>query len=114
MQLEGKNPDSAFLTQQDVLNTSAKQHDLNFKLGTAFRDENTSYALMATLVQRVAGQSLRELASQKIFVPLGMNHTQYRDKQAVPQSSALRLCRPPLRRQSRTPQMFFQNPTLAF
>jgi Beta-lactamase len=34
---------------------------------------------MATLVQRVSGKSLREFAAARIFQPLGMNSTQFRD-----------------------------------
>jgi CubicO group peptidase (beta-lactamase class C family) len=40
---------------------------------------NTGYALLAIVVQRVSGRSLREYAAEHIFKPLGMTHTEFRD-----------------------------------
>jgi len=79
MDLAGKNPDNRVVAQSDVLDITATQRELNFHPGDAFRYENTSYALMATLVQRVSGKSLREFAAERIFRPLDMNSTQFRD-----------------------------------
>ena len=79
MDLAGQNPDNRVVSQSDVLHIIAAQHQLNFTPGDAFRYENTSYALMATLVQRVSGKSLREFTAERIFRPLGMNSTQFRD-----------------------------------
>jgi CubicO group peptidase (beta-lactamase class C family) len=79
MDLAGRNPDNSVVSQSDVLDVIATQHQLNFNPGDAFRYENTSYALMATLVQRVSGKSLREFAAERIFRALGMNSTQFRD-----------------------------------
>jgi len=79
MDLVGENPDNRVVSQSDVLDIIAAQHQLNFNPGDAFRYENTSYALMATLVQRVSGKSLREFAAERIFRPLDMNSTQFRD-----------------------------------
>jgi len=79
MDLAGENPDNRVVSQSDVLDIVATQRELNFNPGDAFRYENTSYALMATLVQRVSGKSLRDFAAERIFRPLGMNSTQFRD-----------------------------------
>jgi CubicO group peptidase (beta-lactamase class C family) len=79
MELAGKNPDNSVVTQADVLGIISAQQHLNFDPGDAFRYENTSYALMATLVQRVSGKSLREFAAERIFEPLGMTSTSFRD-----------------------------------
>ena len=79
MDLAGENPDNRVVSQSDVLEIIATHRHLNFKPGDAFRYENTSYALMATLVQRVSGKSLRDFAAERIFRPLGMNSTQFRD-----------------------------------
>jgi CubicO group peptidase (beta-lactamase class C family) len=79
MDLAGENPDNRVVSQSDVLNMIATQRELNFNPRDAFRYENTSYALMATLVQRVSGRSLREFAAERIFRPLDMNSTQFRD-----------------------------------
>lgn len=79
MDLAGENPDNRVVSQSEVLDIAGTQHQLNFNPGDAFRYENTSYALMATLVQRISGKSLREFAAERIFQPLGMNATQFRD-----------------------------------
>jgi CubicO group peptidase (beta-lactamase class C family) len=79
MDLAGDNPESRVVSQDDVLDVVLAQHRLNFDPGDAFRYENSSYALMATLVQRVSGKSLRQFAAERIFGPLGMLSTSYRD-----------------------------------
>jgi CubicO group peptidase (beta-lactamase class C family) len=79
MELAGKDPDNSVVSQADVLDIISAQTRLNFDPGDAFRYENTSYALMATLVQRVSGKSLREFAAARIFGPLGMTSTVFRD-----------------------------------
>ena len=40
---------------------------------------NTGYYLLALVVERASGQSLRDFAEQRIFAPLGMRHTQFND-----------------------------------
>lgn len=80
MELAGKDPDNRVVSQSEVLDIIATQRQLNFSPRDAFRYENTSYALMATLVQRVSGKSLREFAAERIFRPLDMNSTQFRDE----------------------------------
>jgi len=79
MELAGKNPDNSVVSQADVLDAISTQKHLNFEPGEAFRYENTSYALMATVVERVSGKSLRQFAAERIFGPLGMNSTGFRD-----------------------------------
>ena len=79
MELAGKNPDNSAVSQADVLEVVSAQQRLNFDPGDAFRYENTSYALMATLVHRVSGKSLRQFAAERIFGPLRMSSTQFRD-----------------------------------
>jgi CubicO group peptidase (beta-lactamase class C family) len=79
MELAGKSPDNTVVSQADVLDVISAQEHLNFDPGSAYRYENTSYALMATLVQRVSGKSLRQFAAERIFGPLGMSSTQFRD-----------------------------------
>src|SRR5262249_32363540 len=38
-----------------------------------------NYVLLAEIVQRVSGQSLRQFADERIFQPLGMTHTHFDD-----------------------------------
>jgi CubicO group peptidase (beta-lactamase class C family) len=56
-----------------------RQRGLNFAAGTEHLYSNSGYVLLAALVQRMAGVSLREFANQRIFGPLGMRSTFYGD-----------------------------------
>ena len=55
----------------------ARQKALNFKPGAQFLYSNSGYFLMAQLVKRVTGKSLREFADERLFRPLGMTHTHF-------------------------------------
>jgi CubicO group peptidase (beta-lactamase class C family) len=82
MSLAGDDPELHVVTQDEILRWAIRQRSLNFPPGTEFRYENTSYALMATLVQRVSGKSLRDFARERIFEPLGMTSTRFEDDHA--------------------------------
>ncbi len=68
---------------EDVLNLIARQKALNFKPGDQYAYSNTGYTLMALIVKRVSGMSLREFADANIFKPLGMTKTFFRDDHTV-------------------------------
>ena len=57
----------------------SRQRTLNFRPGEDFRYSNSNYLLLAEIVERVSGQSLREFAEENIFGPLGMANTQFGD-----------------------------------
>ena len=63
----------------NVLDIASRQQALNYAPGDAYSYTNTGYNLLAILVGRVAGQSLAEFTHDRIFVPLGMSSTQWRD-----------------------------------
>jgi CubicO group peptidase (beta-lactamase class C family) len=65
------------ITEDDVLKIVARQKALNFKPGSEYVYSNTGYTLLAVIVKRVSGQSLREFADARIFKPLGMTDTQF-------------------------------------
>ena len=75
----------AGLRMEDVFSDSeavaliARQKALNFKPGDAYLYSNSGYFLLAQLVRRVTGKSLREFADERIFRPLGMTHTHFHD-----------------------------------
>jgi CubicO group peptidase (beta-lactamase class C family) len=66
-------------TEQKLLDLISRQKALNFKPGSEFLYNNTGYALLAVVVRRASGQSLRDFAAARIFKPLGMTRTQFRD-----------------------------------
>lgn len=67
------------VTQDDVLDLLARQRTLNFEPGTEMHYSNTGFTLLAAVVERVSGKSLREFARERIFEPLRMDHTHFHD-----------------------------------
>ncbi|HVQ15075.1 MAG TPA: serine hydrolase domain-containing protein [Vicinamibacterales bacterium] len=67
------------VNENDVLRILARQKALNFQPGTEFLYSNTGYTLLAIVVKRASGQSLRDFASTRIFSPLGMRDTSIQD-----------------------------------
>jgi len=57
----------------------ARTRGLNFTPGTEFQYNNSAYAVLASIVSRVSGQSLRAFSEANIFKPLGMAHTHFHD-----------------------------------
>ena len=64
---------------EQVLDLIAHQKELNFEPGSEFLYSNSGYFLLAEVVKRVSGQSLRRFAEENIFKPLGMTHTHVHD-----------------------------------
>ena len=67
------------ITRADLKDILARQRALNFSPGTAFGYSNTNYALLAEIIQQVTGESLKDIARTRIFAPLEMNETAFRD-----------------------------------
>jgi CubicO group peptidase (beta-lactamase class C family) len=70
------------ITDDDVLELVSCQKELNFKPGEQHVYCNTGYTLLAQIVKRVSGESLREFTAQHIFIPLDMRNTHFRDDHA--------------------------------
>jgi len=70
------------ITDDDVLSIMSRQKDLNFPPGSKHLYCNTGYTLLAQVVKRVSGQSFREFTTSRIFQPLGMKDTHFRDDHA--------------------------------
>lgn len=66
-------------THDHVLEILSRQRALNFTPGTRYSYSNSGYNLSAILVSRVAGMSFAEFSRQRLFAPLGMTHTSWRD-----------------------------------
>ena len=67
------------LSEQEFLDLVSRQRALNFAPGTEFLYSNTGYALLSIVVRRASGRTLRDFAADRIFKPLGMTNTQFRD-----------------------------------
>jgi len=67
------------ITDDDVLQMLSRQKDLNFTPGARHLYSNSGYTLLAIIVSRASGQSFRQFTTDRIFKPLGMVHTHFRD-----------------------------------
>ena len=66
-------------TPPQVLEIVAHQSALNFTPGTRWSYSNTGYSLAAIIVECVSGMSFQRFSRERIFAPLGMDHTSWRD-----------------------------------
>src|SRR6202161_3613140 len=62
------------ITDDGVMSMLVHKKALNFKPGEKELYSNTGFTLLALIVKRVSGMSLREFTSKNIFAPLGMEH----------------------------------------
>ncbi len=67
-------------TDSQALAIITRQRNLNFPTGSRWEYSNTGFFLLSVIVKRVSGQSLADFARSRIFLPLGMTHTRYRDR----------------------------------
>ena len=77
MQLAGIRFQDA--ADEEVIRIIVRQKGLNFKPGDEYLYSNSGYFLLAQIVKRASGRSLREFAEEKIFKPLGMVNTRFHD-----------------------------------
>jgi CubicO group peptidase (beta-lactamase class C family) len=66
-------------THAHVLDIISRQRALNFPSGTRYSYSNSGYNLAAILVSRISGIPFAEFSQQRIFGPLGMTRTSWRD-----------------------------------
>ncbi len=66
-------------THDHVLDIISRQKALNFKPGTQYSYSNTGFNLAAIIVARVSGVSFADFTAERLFKPLGMTHTSWRD-----------------------------------
>ncbi len=79
LNVAGRPPQKAVHTLEEVLDLVSRQRDLNFAPGSDYLYCNTGYALMSWVVLRAGGRSLADFSMERIFKPLGMSRTQWRD-----------------------------------
>ena len=66
-------------THAHVLDIVQRQRSLNFPSGTRYSYSNTGYNLAAIIVARVSGMTFADFSRTRLFEPLGMTHTSWRD-----------------------------------
>jgi CubicO group peptidase (beta-lactamase class C family) len=81
LRLAGWRPGD-LITDEDVLTIMSRQRALNFPPGSEFLYSNTGFTLLAQIVKRVSGKTFRSFTTERIFQPLAMEHTHFRDDHA--------------------------------
>lgn len=66
-------------TDEDLLGIIKAQRSLNYRPGSEVLYTNAAYTLLGEVVVRRSGMSQREFARSRIFAPLGMRHSFFRD-----------------------------------
>ena len=70
---------SRVYTHDHVLEIVSRQKSLNFAPGARWSYSNTGFNLAAIIVSRVSGRPFPEFTRERLFAPLGMTHTSWRD-----------------------------------
>ena len=79
MSLRGFGDDAHF-TDADVLAALRQLERLNFDPGTEYLYSNSGYWLLAELIPRVSGLTLRQFAGEHLFGPVGMTGSHFHDR----------------------------------
>lgn len=79
LQMAGWRWEGDVITQGDVLDLLSRQTAVQFPPGSRYLYSNSGYTLLAVVVERVSGRTLREFTAARLFEPLGMTQTTFRD-----------------------------------
>jgi len=66
-------------TQDVLFDVVTRQRSLNYPVGDYYSYTNSGYGLLFTIVERVSGLPFEQVFERRIFGPLGMTHTRWRD-----------------------------------
>ncbi len=79
LELSGRPVGRVVHTVDEILELVGRMKELNFKPGEEYLYNNTGYTLLGVVVARVSGKSLDAFCQERLFKPLGMTRTQWRD-----------------------------------
>ena len=77
--ISGWGRGSRIHTHDHMLDIVSRQSALNFEPGHEYSYSNTGYNLLVVVVDRVSGMPFAEFTKTRLFEPLGMSSTQWRD-----------------------------------
>ncbi len=80
LMLAGWEYEGDVISNRHVLNVAQRQKGLNFKPGDEYLYSNAGYTLMAWIVERASGQTLRQFTNERLFQPLGMTRTHFHER----------------------------------
>lgn len=88
--IEGWPREERSHTHAHVLEILVRQSALNYTPGAEYSYTNSGYNLMAMIVDRVSGMPFAEFSRVRLFEPLGLTDTQWRDdyRRLVPRRSS--------------------------
>jgi len=66
-------------TQTELFDVVTRQRALNYPVGDYYSYTNSGFGLLFTIVERVSGKTFQAFSQERIFGPLGMTHTRWRD-----------------------------------
>ena len=79
MALTGAGRGDRVVTQPIALEVIYRQKALDFEPGAEYSYSNSGYQLAAELVERVSGKKFGEFVGERIFKPLGMTNSSWRE-----------------------------------
>lgn len=79
LDLAGRANGDVITTVEEVVELGLRQRTLNFPPNTEYLYSNTGFTFLNKLVERVSGQTFAEFTTERIFRPLGMTNTQWRN-----------------------------------
>lgn len=79
MGLSGVGRGERIVRQDYAVHVITRQKHLDFVPGAEYSYSNSGYQLAAEIVERVSGMSLPEFTKKRIFDPMGMTNTSWRD-----------------------------------
>jgi CubicO group peptidase (beta-lactamase class C family) len=79
MAIDGWARGSRVHTQDELLDGVLSQKELNYPVGDHYSYTNSGYGLLVTIIERVSGMPFATFTAERIFKPLGMAQTSWRD-----------------------------------
>ena len=66
-------------TQDDLLEVVFAQKEVNYPVGDHYSYTNSGFGLLVTIIERVSGMPFARFTAERLFKPLGMTQTAWRD-----------------------------------
>ncbi len=79
LSIAGRPPGEVVHTVDEILALVGRQQRLNFEPGEHYLYNNTAFTLLGVIVARVSGTSLQAFSEERLFGPLGMTSTRWRE-----------------------------------
>ena len=79
MSIDGWPRGSRVHTQEELLDGVLSQKELNYPVGDHYSYTNSGYGLLVTIIERVSGMPFTTFTTERIFKPLQMTRTSWRD-----------------------------------